>query len=150
MEDRKMNLVRIHKPAERFYANHLVNDLFDQLWNTDRITNTCVTKPAANIFETEENFKLELLVPGYEKNEIEILVEKNQLIIKSEYKEAEKTDYKYSHFEFSKTGFEKRYRLSEKLDAEGISAEFKNGILTITIPKLEEENQKLVRKVEIV
>lgn len=150
MEDRKMNLVRIHKPAERFYANHLVNDLFDQLWNTDRTTNTCVTKPAANIFETEENFKLELLVPGYEKNEIEILVEKNQLVIKSEYKEAEKTDYKYSHFEFSKTGFEKRYRLSEKLDAEGISAEFKNGILTITIPKLEEENQKLVRKVEIV
>ena len=149
MEDRKMNLVRIHRPAERYYANHLVNDLFDQLWNTDRSVNTCATKPAANIFETEKNFKLELLVPGYDKNEIEILVEKDQLIVKSEYKNAEKPEYKYSHYEFTKTGFERRYRLSEKLDAEGISAEFSNGILTITIPKQEEENQKVVRKIEI-
>lgn len=149
MEDSKMNLVRIHKPADRYYTNHLVNDLFEQLWNTDRALNTCTSKPAANIYETEENFKLELLVPGYDKNEIEILVEKDQLIIKSDYKSTENPEYKYSRFEFTKTGFERRYKLSDKLNAEEISAEFKNGILTLTIPKLEEANQKLVRKIEI-
>ncbi len=145
-----MNLVRVHKPAERFYVNHLVNDLFDQIWNTDREVNSCNEKPAANIYETEDNFKLELLVPGYDKNEIEILVEKDQLVIKGEYKETEKPEYKYSHVEFTKGGFEKRYQLSEKLNTEAISAEFKNGILTIILPKPEENKQKLTRKIEIV
>ena len=145
-----MNLVRVHRPAERFYANHLVNDLFDQLWNTDREVNSCYGKPAANIYETEDNFKLELLVPGYDKNEIEIIIEKDHLVIKSEQTEPEKTEYKYSHIEFTKRGFEKRYRLSEKLNTEAISAEFKNGILTVTLPKLEESKQKLTRKIEIV
>lgn len=145
-----MNLVRFHRPAERFYANQLVNDLFDQLWNTDRAVNNCFSAPVANIYETEENFRIELQVPGFDKNEIEISVEKDMLIVKSDYKDAEKQEYKYAHVEFAKRGFERRYRLSEKLNTEAISADFKNGILTITLPKLKEENQKLVRKIEIV
>jgi len=142
-----MNLVTIHKPAE-YYANHLVNNLFDQLWNTDRVATPC-KKPAANIFETEDNFELELLIPGYDKNEIKITVDKDQLIIKSDYKEAEKTKYQYSHVEFTKRGFETRYGLSDNLKTEAISAEFNNGILTITIPKLKEADQKPVQKIEI-
>ncbi len=145
-----MNVVRFHKPAEHFYANQLVNDLFNQFCNTGCVENSCTSKPAANIFETEENFRLELLVPGFSKNEIEISVENNYLIVKSDYKDASKPEYKYTHVEFAKNAFERRYKLSEKLNPEAISAEFKNGILTITLPKLEEENQKLVRKIEIV
>ncbi|MDX9882403.1 MAG: Hsp20/alpha crystallin family protein [Prolixibacteraceae bacterium] len=145
-----MNLVRFHRPAEHYYANQLVNDLFDQLWNTDRIVTNCASKPAVNIYETAKDFRLELLVPGFDKNEIEILVEKDQLIVKSDYKNPDSQEYNYAHVEFVKKSFEKRYKLSEKLNKEAVYAEFKNGILTITLPKLEEENQKLVRKIEIV
>lgn len=145
-----MNLVRFNRPADNFYVNHLANDLFDQLWRTDREPSTCTYRPTTNIFETEADFKLELLVPGYDKNEIEILVENKQLVVKSEQKETEKPEYKYAHVEYVKSGFEKRFKLSEKLNAEAISAEFKNGVLTIVIPKLKDEKQNLLRKIEIV
>lgn len=149
MEDRKMNLVRFNRPAERLFTNNLTDDLFNQLWNTDHLATKCTSKPAANIYETEKDFKLELLVPGFNKNEIEISVEKDQLIIKSEYKSTDETEYKFSKLEFTKQGFERRYWLSEKLNTELIRADFENGILRVTIPKLEEENQKVARKIEI-
>lgn len=144
-----MNLVRFHRPVNRFYTNNLVNDLFDQIWNTDREEHTCRNKPASNIFETENEFKVELLVPGYSKDEIEISVEKDTLIIKSEVENKNQDEYKYSRVEFVKNGFEKRYQLSETLDSEAISAKFENGILTVLIPKKEEEKQNILRKIEI-
>jgi len=145
-----MNLVRCHKPVHRYYHNDLMNDLFQQMWNTDCQVNNFVAKPASNIFETDENFRIELLVPGFEKNEIEIVVENDFLIVKSDYKDESKMEYTYSNIGFRKNAFEKRYKLSENINAEAIKAEFKNGILTITLPKQEEEKQKLVRKIEIV
>ncbi len=144
-----MNLVRLHNPAVRYYSNPFTNDLFDQVWNPGRVAANCTPNPAANIFETEKDFRIELSVPGFSKEEIEILVEKNHLIVKSDYKGTDNQEYKFARVEFAKKSFEKRYKLSEKLNTEAISAEFKNGILTIALPKLDEESQKTMRKIAI-
>lgn len=145
-----MNGLRFNTPVERVYANQLVNDLFTHLWNTDRQVKSCVASPAVNIFEAEDLVRLELLVPGFEKDEITISQEKDQLIVKGEVRESEKQEFRYSRVGFSKANFEKTFNLSQHLNKEAITAEFKNGILTIVLPKVEEEKQKIARKIEIV
>lgn len=144
-----MNLVRLNAPVGRVYTDHLVNDLFHQLWNTDRQLKQCVAEPASNLYEADAEIRLELLVPGFDRNEISISVEKDRLIVKGEVKQDEKTEYKQSRIGFVKSNFEKNYKILENLDKEGIKAEFRNGILSIVFPKVEEEKQKVVRKIEI-
>ncbi len=150
MEDRKMNGLRFNNPIERVYVNKFANDLFTQLWNAESQLKSCVVSPAVNIFEAEDSVRLELLVPGFEKEEIAISLEKDQLVVRADVNESEKQEFKYSRVGFSKANFEKRFNLSQLLNKDSITAEFKNGILTIVLPKVEEEKQKIVRKIEIV
>lgn len=74
-------------------------------------------------FNEENDFIIEFDVPGYSKENIKVLVDDNILKIRGELKTNRKTD-----------SFIKEYSLNNKFDKENISAEVKDGILTIKIP----------------
>jgi HSP20 family protein len=96
-------------------------------------------KPAANVIEDETAFGIELALPGFEKEEINMKLEKNILTISAghEKKESDKpTNYSWS--EFGKTGkYQRSFILPETINIDEISAEYKNGILKVTLPKIE-------------
>lgn len=98
---------------------------------------------AVNIREDEKNYFLEFAAPGYEKDEFKIDLEKQVLTVSGEKKSETKEDEKdYTRREFSYTSFKRSFNLPETVNEEGIKAEYKNGILNISIPKKEEENKQ--------
>ena len=90
-----------------------------------------------NIIENENDFQLDLIAPGYNKEEIKVTVEKDELTIASaEQEKAE--DNKGQNFvrkEFSKRTFKRTFKLPENVETDKIAASHNNGILTITLPK---------------
>jgi HSP20 family protein len=91
--------------------------------------------PPVDIFETEESLTVVADLPGVDKNSVDIRVEDNVLTIKgrAEY-QPQGTALRE---EFSIKGYYRQFQLSDGVDQEKISAESKNGVLTITIPKSE-------------
>ncbi len=92
------------------------------------------TYPATNVVENEERFVIELALPGYEKKEVDIKIDKNILIVSST-KEV-KDELKFQLREFNYGAFSKKYTLPESIDKEKIKAAFSKGLLTITLPKV--------------
>jgi HSP20 family protein len=103
------------------------------------------TYPLANVISQDGTFILSLAIPGVAKADVSINIEKNKLTIKSEVEN--NTDTKYRLREFNYAKFERAFTLSDDVDTDNISAKFDNGVLTISIPTVEEAGPK---KVEIV
>jgi HSP20 family protein len=102
------------------------------------------TVPAVNVKEMKDQFILEMAVPGLGKKDIDISIEEDKLIISSET-EKEETKEKYALKEFNYSKFKRSFTLTDTIDRENINATFKNGILTITLTKKEEEEPKKVK-----
>jgi len=103
--------------------------------------------PKYNIKENNDEFFVELAVPGYSKNDFQINVEDKQLIIRVELESKDESNYLKK--EFSKYNFEKKFTLSEKIDAENIKASYEFGILSLSLPKKEEARVKPPKLIEI-
>jgi HSP20 family protein len=104
--------------------------------------------PSVNILENNNGFELQLAIPGVQKDDVKINLEKNVLSISSE-KEAEKTDEqtKYTRKEFVYGTFCRTFTLPETIDSEKIGADFKDGILRVTLPKKAET--KISKEIKI-
>ena len=106
--------------------------------------------PAVNIKEDEKRFMLDLAVPGMDKKDLKIDIEKDVLTISSESKhESEDNTDGYKRREFSYSSFCRSFQIPENVNKEKIDASYKDGILSVTLPKLEEENSKISRQVKI-
>ena len=92
-----------------------------------------------NVIENENNFIIDLIAPGYDRSEIKVAINKNELTIASETSEPKKKEAEnntnYLRKEFIKKPFSRTFELPENAEAEKIEATHTNGILSITIPK---------------
>jgi len=107
--------------------------------------------PAVNIFENLPNFVVELAVPGLKKEDFTIEIEEDTLKISSkrvEEKKEENNDSRVRRREFNYTSFERSFKLPENIKAEDIQANYENGVLRVTLPKMEEK-KALKKMVEI-
>lgn len=128
----------------------IFNDFFDNEW----MAKANATAPAINVIETENGYKVEVAAPGMTKGDFNIRIdEDNNLVISMEKKIEDKEDKKdgrYLRREFSYSKFQQTMILPENVDKEKISAQVENGVLTIELPKLsEEEVKKAERTIEI-
>ena len=106
--------------------------------------------PAVNIKENEKSFTLELAVPGIDKKDLKIETNEDVLTISSETKnEVEDSKDGYKRKEFSYSSFCRSFYIPENVNMEKIGASYKDGILTVELPKQEEEKSKISRQVKI-
>ena len=99
--------------------------------------------PAVNIREDEKAFYLELAVPGMDKKNLKIEVKDDVLTVSAEQKDEKQDDYEgYRRREFSYSSFCRSFYLREDVNGERIGATYRDGILNVEIPKLEEEKKK--------
>lgn len=121
--------------------------LLDEIFNVnrDQTKNSFVSEyhrgnmPRVNIIEADQQFIIEMAVPGMVKNDLSIKVDQNVLSIQSN-KEVDKRQY--THLEYSYDTFERKFQLPDEVNSENITAECKNGILMVYVPKKEEESIK--------
>lgn len=132
--------------ASRFFPEAFFNDFFNDNWGRSMTT---ASLPAVNIAEEPESFRIELAAPGFEKDDFKIEVESDQLRISAEKKmESNEENDRYTRREFSYTSFARQFNLPKSVNQEGLKAAYQNGILTLTLPKVEEA-KKLVKTIAI-
>ncbi len=105
--------------------------------------------PAVNTREDDKAYVIEIDLPGIKKEDIEITTEDNVLTISGERKytdEVKEEDYYKIESAYGK--FSRSFTLPEKVDADKITAESKNGVLEVVIPKVQEKD-KQPKKIEI-
>lgn len=90
--------------------------------------------PFANIITKENGWDILVSLPGYTKEEVKISLTGNKVTISGK---KEKSQEKFSRREWNNEWFERAFTLGDQSDAENISAEMNNGILTIHVPKKE-------------
>jgi HSP20 family protein len=154
MEDLAMTLLRRSDSKvpsfPTLFDNWLNRDLMD--WMNWNYSDTNTTVPAVNICETETEFKLEVAVPGMDKDDFKVSLDHDVLTITSE-KKSEKTDEKkgvYSRKEFSYQSFQRSFNLPQNLvDNDKISAKYDKGILHLSLPKRDEAKPKPSKMIDI-
>ena len=95
--------------------------------------------PSVDVLETKNELVIKADVPGLEMKDIEILLENGTLTIKGERKFEEHKEEKggYHRTERSYGSFARYFTLPDTVDAERVKAEYKNGVLSVTLPKKE-------------
>ncbi len=144
MEGLVMNLVR-------FNQYPTFTDLIENLERNflGRVDENSGDIPAVNIKEENDKFILEMAAPGMSKDAFKINLDNYQLTISSEQKKEKKEkEDNYTRREFVYSSFSRSFTLPKTIDVEKIKADYKNGILLLTLPKKEEE-AKLSRQIKI-
>ncbi len=136
-----MTLVKLKKHRLPWY-----DTMFNDLMGTDRLlTNDFFLEnkwiPEMNIKENEKDFEIELAVPGFDKKDFNISIENGILYLSAEKQDkiSEEEENKYTRREFHYHSFTRTMTLPENVnEKEHIVANYKNGILKITLEKLPE------------
>ena len=144
-----MSLVRFNDSIPSFLDEFFGGDIFDSTSSTNKIGNSL---PAVNIQETKDNFKVQVAAPGMKKDDFDIELNNNILVISSERKSEEEDkseDGNYTRREFNYTSFRRTFTLPDSVDSEKIQAKYTEGVLNLEIPKREEAKEKPKRKIKI-
>ena len=127
----------------------LLDELFDDRWfNFDTFNQTF---PAVNTIEKDNQYLLEIAVPGMDKKDFEIEIQNDLISISSISKQEKevKDNYNYNRQEFNYNSFHRTFSLPKEVDQSKIKATYSNGILTITLPKLKEVISKSKKLIEV-
>lgn len=142
-----MRLVRYNPARELQSLERSFNRLFDDLIpvNLGELTSFAKT-PAAELTETDQALHLKLEVPGMEAKDIDIQVTEESVYISGERKSETKTkDDGNTRSEFYYGKFHRVIPLNSRIQNTNVTAEYKDGILNLTLPKTTEEKNKVVK-----
>ncbi len=135
------------------WMSNLFNDFFDGGW-MPRMDSTA---PAVNVKEDENRYEMDIAAPGLKKEFFRVDIDDNgnlsvKLENKFEHREEEKnekTKERYLRREFSYTNYEQSYLLPKNVDKDNITARVEDGILHIELPKIQEEQKRIGRTIDI-
>lgn len=150
-----MTLLRRREPRfpsfPSLFDDFMTRDISD--WLSTNFSSTGTTLPAVNIREDDNEYVVELAAPGMTKKDFNIELENDILTITSEKKkEVEDKDQEDNFYrkEFSYQSFQRSFRFPQEIvNAEKINANYKDGILRLTLPKLEEKKTKPRKQIAI-
>ncbi|MCA1762102.1 MAG: Hsp20/alpha crystallin family protein [Cryomorphaceae bacterium] len=144
-----MSLIKFNSAKNPYGLDTFFNDFFEgEFFPQSRMKSGSL--PAANIRESENAFHVELAAPGMKKDDFKIELSDDLLSIRTEKKaETEEREGKYTKREFNYTSFVRSFQLPEDVDVEKISAEYKDGVLSLDIPKMEIEQKSKTRQIAI-
>ncbi|HIK37353.1 MAG: Hsp20/alpha crystallin family protein [Geminocystis sp.] len=142
-----MALVRWDPFREIEMVRRQMDRLFDELMPTlrepvDRMSFV----PAAELEETGDAFHLKLEIPGIDPKDLNVEVSADSVSISGERREETRSEEKgVTRTEFRYGKFQRVIPLSTRIQTDKVQAEYKNGILKLTLPKAEEEKHKVVK-----
>ena len=133
-----MTVVRFkNRPNGHAAFNNLLSDVFPQF--PSMYKEDLRQAFPVNIRETEKEYLLDVVAPGFNKEDFKINLEDHLLTISVEKKEETVNEgEKQLRNEYKFQAFKRSFTLDEKINAEGISAQYVNGILTLNLPKKED------------
>lgn len=125
--------------------NRLFNDTFARVFGNDE-PSAGAWMPPVDIYENDDKLVLKAELPGVNPNDVEVRVEDNTLYLKGERKfEKEVKEENLHRVERSYGSFSRTFALPGSIDSEKVQAEYKDGVLTLTMPKREEAKPKTIK-----
>ena len=125
-----------------------IDKLFEESMRGREIAPAAWT-PAVDIYETDDAIILEAELPGMNEKDIEVKIEDNVLTIRGERKfEEERKEENYYRMERFYGTFQRSFTLPSNVDTDKVKAEYKKGILKVTLPKKEQAKPKQI-KIEV-
>jgi HSP20 family protein len=141
-----MYLTKRNPYNSRFFIDDFVNRSIADFVGSDFTVN----QPAVNIVEKADSFIFEIAAPGLIKDDFNVSLDKNQLIISAEKKtENGDSEGKFTRKEFNFSSFKRSFTIPKAANKEEIKASYNNGILSVTLLKREEEIEKGAVEIEI-
>jgi HSP20 family protein len=130
-----MHLLKTQRP--------LFSSIFDDLVLNNRsgITSNAipVDTPSVNVIESDVDYRLQLAAPGKNKEDFAIELDEGVLLIASENEIPENNkEENYTLREFVFSNFKRSFKLPDTVAIDKIKAEYKSGVLTVTLPKVKE------------
>jgi HSP20 family protein len=105
--------------------------------------------PRVNIMERKGEYRLEMQAPGFDKKDLKVEMRDDTLTIRGEHEhQATNEDERFTRREFAHKSFERSFVLPNTANTEKIVADYKNGVLALSIPKLS-EGKPSSRKIDI-
>ncbi|MEE9226090.1 MAG: Hsp20/alpha crystallin family protein [Bacteroidota bacterium] len=119
---------------DNFFLRDAYEDLFPSVW-----------MPAIDVAETDDEYVVKVELPGVNKDDVRITVQENILTVRGEKKrENERKESNFHRVERSYGSFQRSFTLPTTVKADKIDATYKEGLLTITLPKAEEAKPKAI------
>ena len=133
------------------YKNSWLPEVFNDFFYNNNMPKANATAPAINVLENENEYTVELAAPGLRKEEFDISINNDgDLVIKMEKKNEvkdEKAHYLRREFAYSK--YEQTLILPDDVNKDEVGAKMNDGVLNITLPKLNKSVQKVARQIEV-
>ena len=127
--------------------------LFDEFFTRDfgiNLAPRTYQTPAVNITEKGDAFHLELVAPGKEKKDFDVELEEDTLTISTNSDSGiAEDDTQFTRREFDYASFNRSFRIPETIDTKCIKANYKNGLLSIILPKRKEAIPEPKKQIEI-
>ena len=144
-----MQLIKWNPIREMYNFRHRMNHMFDNAFTPtlkeDEALSMWNWKPAVDIYDNDRNIVIKAELPGMEKKDIILQVNGRVLTLKGEHSsENEVKEDKYHRRERSYGKFERVFTLPLEVDPDKITADYKDGVLKIDIPKPEEQKPKQI------
>ena len=122
----------------------LFQDTVNRLFSDQ--TSTRPWAPSVDIFETDNELVLKAYVPGVDEKEIDIRIENGTLLLKGERKfERDEKNKGFHRLERSYGSFVRYFTVPETVDTDNVKADFKQGVLTVVLPKKEIAKPKAIK-----
>jgi HSP20 family protein len=138
-----MSLMTTRRPLENFQTLRRLNSVLDEAfsnWPFQQESGSITSSwyPACDVFEDKEAVKIVAELPGVKSEDVKLSLENNLLTIRGEKKQAaEERSERVHRYERSYGVFERAFVLPSTVDGDKISAECRDGVLTIVVPKVE-------------
>jgi HSP20 family protein len=144
-----MTLIKWQKPSAKLPA--MFNDFFSDFFDDSVMSRDYFKSvPAVNISDRENDYMIEVAAPGFKKEDFKLQIDNDVLSISAEKKDEKSDDNsRFTRKEFSYASFERRFTLPELVESDKINAEYKDGLLSLTLPKKEEAKVKPTREIKI-
>ncbi len=125
--------------------NRIWGNFYDR--GTEDVTSRGTWRPAVDIFENDSReIVLKAEVPGLKREDIDLTVENNTLTIRGERRrEADIADDRYHRIERQYGPFSRSFTLPATVDATGVRAEYRDGMLTVTLPVREDARARQIQ-----
>jgi len=125
--------------------NRMFDSFFRTGWHADSDLEPSAWSPATDVVEHDNEFVVKVELPGLSKEDVKVTFQDSVLTVRGEKRqENEEKESNYHRVERSYGAFQRCFTLGQSVRGDKIDASFKDGILTITVPKAEEAKEKQI------
>lgn len=135
--------------VDSVFNNTLSRFFDDDFWGFNGIVSS--NQVPVNIRETDKTYEMEVVAPGLRKEDFNVSISDNMLAVSFEHKQESKEGNKsecYLRQEYRMQSFSRSFTLDDTVDADKISAQYKDGVLHLSLPK-KEGAQRIAKSIEV-